>query len=556
MHGLTILTGKSLRSIKHAGELAREHSPLKVVVISVFCIAWLWGLWALFYHSFRFLHTLGGAGFFLIPRLFALFFLGLSIMLMLSGAITSFSAIYQSRETRFLLSQPLTIREIMYYKFLESSLFSSWAFFFVIVPFIGAYASYRGLSFSVALWTISFSVPFVMLCSGMGMLITLCMVRWVPFGRKFWIVVIGGATLIVTKVVIVGMEVQYSLYSGPLMLGKIIPGLEFSSSPLLPSWWIAEGVMSFTREQWGRGVMLWMVMTSSMMMMCILVGKVGEVIFFPGYQRMIGNVRLRKNIKPVMFGGLERFIPTGPGDLCAFIMKDLRVFLRDPAQWSQFLIFFGLLGLYFSNIRSFGYDELGGEWRNLVAFLNLFSLSAVMSSLAARFTYPQLSMEGQSLWLVGLGPTTLSRVMMVKFFCAFLGLLVVGEALAVTSCVMLGLSSLVTWNCVVIVFCTALSLSGTATGLGAIFMELEVKPLAKIISGFGGTLNLVLGLLAVLLSVCPSAVIFHFSASGALGPDTLQRLLIYGNLWLIVVTTLLSVVPLMMGRKALMNRDF
>ena len=156
----------------------------------------------------------------------------------------------------------------MYYKFLESSLFSSWAFFFVIVPFIGAYASYRGLSFSVALWTISFSVPFVMLCSGMGMLITLCMVRWVPFGRKFWIVVIGGAALIVTKVVIVGMEVQYSLYSGPLMLGKIIPGLEFSSSPLLPSWWIAEGVMSFTREQWGRGVMLWMV-DQQYMMMCI-----------------------------------------------------------------------------------------------------------------------------------------------------------------------------------------------------------------------------------------------------------------------------------------------
>ena len=66
----------------------------------------------------------------------------------------------------------------------------------------------------------------------------------------------------------------------------------------------------------------------------------------------------------------------------------------------------------------------------------------------------------------------------------------------------------------------------------------------------------VLGLLAVLLSVCPSAVIFHFASSGALGPDALQRLLIYGNLWLIIVTTLLSVVPLMMGRKALMNRDF
>ena len=146
--------------------------------------------------------------------------------------------------------------------------------------------------------------------------------------------------------------------------------------------------------------------------------------------------------------------------------------------------------------------------------------------------------------------------MMVKFFCAFLGLLVVGEILAVTSCVMLDLNSLVTWNSVVVVFCIALSLSGTATGLGAIFMELEVKTPAKIISGFGGTLNLVLGLLGVLLSICPLAVIFHFASNGALRWDTVQRYLTYAYLWMALVTILLSVVPLLMGRKALMNRDF
>ena len=179
-----------------------------------------------------------------------------------------------------------------------------------------------------------------------------------------------------------------------------------------------------------------------------------------------------------------------------------------------------------------------------------------MCSLAARFTYPQLSMEGQGLWLVGLGPTSLPRIMMVKFFCAFIGLLLVGESLAITSCLMLDLSSLVTWNSVAVVFCISLSLSGTATGLGAIFMDLDVKTPAKIISGFGGTLNLVLGLAAVLLSICPLAVIFHFFATGHLPWSTVEHYLMLAYMWMAVVTILLSVVPLLLGRRILLRRDF
>ena len=118
----------------------------------------------------------------------------------------------------------------------------------MIVPFIGAYASYRELPASIALWTISFSVPFVMLCSGIGMLLTLLLVRWIPFGRKLAIMLVGIAAIVITKLLAVGMEVQYNLYEGALMLDKIIPGLKLSANPLLPSWWIAEGVMSFTRS--------------------------------------------------------------------------------------------------------------------------------------------------------------------------------------------------------------------------------------------------------------------------------------------------------------------
>ena len=112
------------------------------------------------------------------------------------------------------------------------------------------------------------------------------------------------------------------------------------------------------------------------------------------------------------------------------------------------------------------------------------------------------------------------------------------------------------WNCIAVVFCISLSLSATATGLGAIFMELEVKPPAKIISGFGGTLNLVLGLAAVLLSVCPLAVIFHFFSAGALPYDTLHNYLNLAYLWMALLTVCMTVIPLALGRRVLLSRDF
>ena len=60
-----------------------------------------------------------------------------------------------------------------------------------------------------------------------------------------------------------------------------------------------------------------------------------------------------------------------PGEIRLLILKDLRTFRRDPAQWSQFLIFFGLLAFYFVNIRRLSYDVESPYWRNLISFLNL-----------------------------------------------------------------------------------------------------------------------------------------------------------------------------------------
>ena len=87
------------------------------------------------------------------------------------------------------------------------------------------------------------------------------------------------------------------------------------------------------------------------------------------------------------------------------MVKDFRIFRRDPLQWSQFLIFFGLLALYFFlNLRRFNYDLYYTDWMNMVSFFNLSVVGLLMSTFTTRFVYPLLSLEGNAFWLLGLLP--------------------------------------------------------------------------------------------------------------------------------------------------------
>ncbi len=86
------------------------------------------------------------------------------------------------------------------------------------------------------------------------------------------------------------------------------------------------------------------------------------------------------------------------------MVKDLRLFRRDPLQWSQILIFAGFLVVYFFNIRRFTYespsDYIG--WVNMVSFLNLSVVGLLLSTFTTRFVFPMISLEGRRFWILGL----------------------------------------------------------------------------------------------------------------------------------------------------------
>jgi len=555
MSASSSLAFRLLCHAKNVGLVLRKQSRLKIAFTLAFAACFEAGLFWMFFDGFRFLNRMGGVGLIIINKLFSVFFLGMGLMLVISSIVSSYATIYRSEEIPFLITRPFRNSQIVLYKFFESAILSSWAFFFIIIPFVGAYALHERISPAFALWTLLFSIPFLTLCSGLGTIITMIFARWTPLGRILRIAGILALALITVSILVFIHSYRALPMQSEMNLASLLPGLNLASNPLLPSWWMSEGIAGLTRNEWFRGMMFLGMTLSSAMLLCIAIEWLAGRIFYEGWQRMTG-APANKNRSPLMLAGLQGLLSFAPNDARAIFIKDIRTFLRDPMQWSQALIFFGLLAIYFANLRTFKYHILPDNWRNTIAFLNVFSVSAVVCSLGSRFIYPQLSMEGQGFWILGLSPAKMSRILMTKFTASVAGMTIISVTLMTLSSWMLNAAPVVRAVGFTLACSISFAVCGLSTGLGAIYLDLNQRNPSAIVSGYGGTLNLVLCLGFMLAAIMPFGLIFHSQLLHHISPHQAYTGLLFAGIWLVVLTAAGVIIPLRLGLKSLLSREF
>jgi ABC-2 type transport system permease protein len=538
----------------NATRAAFQQSRLKQIFTIAFMLLFETFLLLLFRDGFRFLSAFGGAGVIITSRIFSLFFLGLMWMLMLSGLVSSYAGFFSSPEIPFLLVRPFTMQNIVVYKFIQSAAISSWAFFFIVLPFVGAYVWHHALNPVFIVWTCVFSIPFLFLSASLGAVVVLMSVRWLPRPGKWSILSI----VLIVSIVVVGLSLMGNQDTPDnnlqFNIASMVPGMRMATHPMSPGYWMSEGIMSLTRGQYARGALFLALLISSAMVATMIVEQTGKRMFYPAWQRARATTTSRRKpvLLPMLKHGKRLFAP----DMAAMMTKDIRIFLRDPAQWIQALVFFGLLGLYFSNLRLFDYNQLPVQWRSAMTFLNVFAVSAVLSSLGSRFIYPQLSFEGHSFWMLGLSPATMSRVIKAKFILSIIASGSVSISLIFISAQMLNLEPVVQYAALAVIIAVSFAVCGLSTGLGAIFINLDEHNPAAIVSSFGGTLNIVLCLCFMISTITPFAIIFHLHQMGILSDTSLLRYLSIAYLWLVSITMIATYIPLRLGNASLQKRDY
>jgi ABC-2 type transport system permease protein len=533
----------------------------------VFCSAVFWtGLFGLFFEGFHFIGIYVDLVNTIVEYLFSMFFLSLLVMLFFSTGILTYTGLFQSREAAYLLTTPATPDQVFAYKFFEAIGFSSWGFLLLGSPMMVAYGITVQASWDFYAIFLLYLLAFVLLPGSVGAIAAILVANFFPRRQKTILALGIGGLLLVSVIAAVRLIRTPGETMSSDWLGGLLQKLEWSQSPIWPSRWMSAGLIASAKGDWSTGLFYLKVLSANSFLAYLLAAVVARDLYRPGYSRVQGSRSTRRRSGwygiDAVFHKLFFFLPR---PIRLLILKDLRTFRRDPAQWSQFLIFFGLLAFYFVNIRRLSYDVQSPYWRNLVSFLNLGVTALILSTFTSRFIFPLLSLEGRNFWILGLLPLKRESILWGKFAFASGISLVATEALVLLSDLMLRMSPAMILLHVGMVAVLCLGLSGISVGLGARLPNLRETDPSKIAAGFGGTLNLLVSLTYIFSIVISLALPCHLYFAGAeaqqLGMIVISAerfrfwmtLAVLGSLILGVMAT---IIPLRLGIKAFQRMDF
>ena len=549
-----LMLGNHVRSLRH-------ESKLKIVVVTTWFLLFLLLGWWLFFKAFDFLYNFP-VGDLLAVRVIALFFLTLFAMLVFSNILVAYSTLYKSKETDFLFSLPINERDVFVNRFAETLAYSSWAFLFLGMPLMISY----GVVFHVEWYFYPalplFFLPFVVIAGMLGTLIIVVLLRVTPkISFRGLIGVIGALGL--GFAFFLYRSVRVSRISQLEAIDQILGALKTTQSPFFPSHWLNEGVQAAGRGDLGESAFYFGLLLSNALMIMMVSLWIARFVYYRGWTALRGYSLVR--YYPVGKGILsrvEKLLGPWRSPTRTLVMKDLRLFWRDPSQWAQFTIFFGLLIVYVTNL--WNYEKyIGAEWQTRIAFLNLAAAALVLAVLTTRFVFPLFSLEGKRFWIVGLAPIKRSRLLTQKFVLSIATTLVFTETLMVVSGNALKLDGTVTLVCCVTMFFMNFSMAGLSVGLGAMYPNFREDNPARIVSGLGGTLNFILSMLYVTIVVLIEGIVFweYSDKEGAsrlvafLGMEFGQAILLALAL-VIAISLVTAVVPMYLGIRNVERLEF
>src|SRR6185436_15147122 len=239
-------------------------------------------------------------------------------------------------------------------------------------------------------------VPMLILPAVVGCAVTLILVNIFPARRTrdlLSIIALGAAGGVILLFRLIRPE-QLARPEGFRILLDFVVLLRGPTSPFLPSEWASQAIMGYLGLELDPFplVMLWTTAAAFVAMGALL----HRALYAQGFTKAQE--------------GAERFF-------------------RGTTQWSQLILLAVLVVVYLFNIQALPLhrgEPVGFFYVNLVSFLNLGLAGFVLASIAARFIFPAVSLEGRQMWLLRSSPLDLRALLWSKYWVGTLPLFVLG----------------------------------------------------------------------------------------------------------------------------------
>jgi ABC-2 type transport system permease protein len=445
------------------------------------------------YQVIFYISTLPVIGSLFTIRILGIAFLSSFAMLIFSSLTVSLSTLYNTEDLQFLYSIPISTSNIFVFKFLLVLFYSCWMIIVLLLPFIIAFSSVKGLSiynFIIIIFAISLKI---ITAVGIGCLLAIILSYLFPTKQLKNIVLVF---------LIILTSVGYTLFrvAEPEKLldvdrfSELVQYLDFMSKPVaqgIPSWWVTEIFRGFMVKQVDVVVVNILKLFFVTSIVLILLKILGEKLFYLTVFRRIKSVNKKEK------EGYKNGILRTRSLFLTIFVKEVKLLLREPMQWVQFIVVIFLTIVYLFNIRKLPiqYEYV----RITVAFFNLGGIMFILSAIVLRFVFVQPSLEYKMFWLIKSLPVDITKFFLTKFFVYLPIVLIPGMIIVGISNIIIGIKTTMVAISFLVIFLSCIVLTISGYSLGILFPKKEYKDIAQIETSFGGLLFLVLSLCYIVL---------------------------------------------------------
>ena len=496
----------------------------------------------------------------LLRKALSMLLLSFSGLLFFSNLVAGLSSYFLAEDMQLVQSLPLSQRRVFYYRALDTMLSSSWMILIFGLPVLLAYGIVHGggpLYYAVALGGLAaYLVP----PAALGIVVACLLVRGFSARRiREVMALVSGLFLVVLLLLLRSLEPERLVDPEAFgTLAEFIAVVRTPGAAWLPSTWLSEACM------WALGnpidspeLTLGLLFLGGPALMVVARWIVTPLWFeaWTNAQEAPKKVASRSRFVAWLIDGLTRPLPIVWRSL---LRKDMRLFLREPGQWTQAMLLLGLVAIYLYSVRSLPLDSLPlktGVLTNAIAFLNVGVAGSVLAAIAVRFSFTAVSQEGRAFWVLHASPIGARRYLWSKYLMAFVPSFVLGEVLVLSTNSMLHVDPLYGWIAAGIIAALSAGVTGLAVGLGALYPNFKADSAARMASGPGAILFMVTALsfvaACVTLEAVPIGVLLAKQYQGVPAGPVLSTVLVVVTVVVVGANAAAAIVPIHRGAERL-----
>lgn len=435
-------------------------------------------------------------GQFLFHRLLSMLLYVFFITVNLGNMIVSYSTLYKSQEVNFLMAMPISHTKIFLIKFVDNFFYSSSTLTLVGFAILLGYGSVFQLSWTFYFFTMFFVLlPFMLIAGILAVMILTALIKVATRIGVRWLlaIIIGGylAAIYLYFKITNPVQLVHEVMKHYPNVNEYFGYLDPPFVRYLPNHWVTEFLYWSVNGEFARAIPYFTLLFLTMLGLIVLAGMFAHRYYYGAWlavsdlQAMKGPGEKRIRLRFLEFGRKAFLKPQTD----VFIRRDILLFFREPSQWMHLLLMMVLLMIFLISIGTLEL-KLTQPLMQAVSFLVVFLFNGfLIASIALRFVFPSVSLEGDTFWSVRSSPLSVRKLYWYKFTGAFLLVLIIAELLSVASISMLRNNILLTQVAAASTAFVTLALIGLNLGSGTYFATFKEKNPIRVASSQGASLT-------------------------------------------------------------------